>query len=252
MIRIFFRKKDIVSITFLAVICAVIITFLQVGIDAPVNLEGAFLTARDGFIVLGEREYHSDAFTCTFNMVLAIVFISKLFSEDIDIAKSFVFIRIKKKGIWFKYKFLQTLVYSFYYSFIYHLSILASVYLLGYKTDKYFVLAKYVIWGMITSFMIIFMILVVCNILGLYMKPHLATALITALTVLSIGVVCFLHLDQVQYHLLISYFISWHTIASSNSAVYSFPTWSYYAVIAVIILVELILAKIFVKKKDFI
>ena len=252
MIKALLNRKVFSSLALTAVICATVVTFMHVRVGEEIILEHAFMSARDGYIPVGEFKYGADVFFCSLNLIIALPTVMSSFAEDLDIAKSFIFIRLNDINKWFSYKYIQTFIYCLYYSFIHNLSIFLTVLLLGFRAQDITSAILYMLWGSFAGFLILFMLAVFGNTLSILIKPHIASGVTVGLTVILMTTACFLHHDQTQYHILTNYFISWHTFFSVNKDFYSLPTWAYYAIVSAFVSAELISAKKVIKKKDFI
>lgn len=253
MVKLLFRKRDILKLTVMTLVCSILAVFMHVSFRGEIiNLEEAFLQARDGYIVLGNGDYHSDAIICTFPMVLSFFFIVSIFSQDIDIAKSFVLHRAKNNNAWFRLKYFQNAVYCFYICLVYHIAMVLLMVLLGSKAENIGTVLLYILWGTVTEFMILTIYTTLYSIISLFTKPHIASAVAAIFFVVCIAMFFVIDVKHTQYYLLTSYFISWHLSSNINSVNYSFPTWTYYAALCFIVGVELIIANKIIKKKDFI
>lgn len=252
MIKILFSKHDFAVISIAGILCGILLTFIEVPGDTNINLEDAFLYARDGYIYLSDRCYSSDIFNCTFNLLIFIPLITKVFIKDYDTAKSFLFVRVKDVTDWYKYKILQSVIYCFFSSLIYNLTLLIILILRHFRADSPMLVIKYIALGILAGFLILFLIVSAGNTLSLIIKPHLSTAITMCITVIIMGIACVLNDGQIQFNILINYFISWHMIMNSNSVFYYYPTWTYYGAVCIFIVIELVAGKHILKKSDYI
>lgn len=253
MVKLLFRKSDILKLSATSIVCSLLSVFIQGAFrSGAVNLEEAFLITRDGYIVLANGDYHSDAFTCTFSMILFFFLITSIFSQDIEMAKAFVLHRAKNNNRWFYLKYLQSGAYCFYACIVYHIAIMLLLILLGCKADDIYTVLLYVLWGAATQALVLGMYITLYSVISLFVKPHLASIAAAAFLVICIAMFFVIDVKHIQYYLLTSYFISWHLSFSENSINYTFPVWTYYAAMCLIIAIELIVANKIIKKKDFI
>lgn len=250
--KIFVNGKALLYTTFSIVLCAFTVSLMHIKPEADLSLEHSFMIARDGYININEFQYSTDSLFCVLNLIVALPPIISFFTDDLNIAKSFVFIRIKDRNLWFLYKFLQSAFYSFFFSFIYNFTIYIVVFLMGFKAENPIGPIYYMLWGSVVGFLILFMLVILGDVLSFILKPHLSVGIIVGLTIMLLTSVCFFGRNQIQYHILANYFISWHTFYSANADCYPLDTWIYYMVIVVVISIELIIAKEIIKKKDFI
>lgn len=257
MIKIFFNKKNFISVTLIAVLSAIVISIVHVRVGNEYSLVSAFLMGRDGCVeiekaISGELEYQSDVSVCLFNLLIILPFLLNIFSEDLKVAKSFVFIRIKNTSDWFRYKYLQMICYCLYYSFIYNFTIFLTVIALGFVNGDLKLALTYVFWGIFAQTTILLLLLILGSMLSIIFSHHMAASISVLITTLLIILLSFANKAVVQYHILCNYFISWHTVFSINSDHYSLPIWFYYALIIVLIILEFVLAKAIISKKDFV
>lgn len=257
MVKILFNKKTFLSVTLMALLSAIVITVINVRIGNEYSTLSAFLMGRDGCVEIekvmsGELEYHAQANICLFNLLMILPFLLNVFSEDLNIVKSFVFIRIKNIPHWFMYKYLQLICYSLYYSFIYNFTIFFTVLALGFVNGDFQQTLVYVFWGIFAQSVVLLLFLILGSILSIIFSHHIAASLSVAITTLLIILLSFASKPVVQYHVLCNYFISWHTSFSLNYDCYSFPTWFYYVLVFVLIILEFVLAKVVISKKDFV
>lgn len=208
--------------------------------------------ARDGYTELADRDYSNDVFYSLFNILLFIPFISQIFFSDYETAKSFVFVRLDNVSKWYNHKIFQSIIYSLYASFIYNLTLLIMVFIMGLRANSIWVVLEYFILGTSAGFLILFMIANANHVFSLVLKPHLSISLVIALTVAVIVITCYLNDGMIQFSVLTNYFISWHMILNANSVFYYYPTWTYYASILLIIVAEYFIGKQIMKKADII
>lgn len=252
MLKVLIKKKNITYIVIAAILCALVLTFLHIGLRDKVTLEEAFLCARDGYSELGEKEYHADGNISTFNLIIALTIVLSTFCEDLDIAKSYIFVRIFKKRTWFTFKFLQLFIHCLAFSATYNTSMILLVVALGFKAESTLMVIKYLLFGIVAHLLTLFLIAMLGCILSFYFKPHLAVGAIVILLVSWIVASNYTPVEITQYNLIMNYFISWHTYYSVNVGYYSFPTWTYYLAMCLVITAELIAANKIIKKTDFI
>lgn len=250
--KIFINKKNLILISVVGIFCAILVACLEVSPNLPITLENAFLFARDGYIEIKEREYNADSFNCTLNLLLFIPLISQILTNDYEIAKSFIFVRKNNVVRWYSFKILQCFFYCFYSSFIYNLTLMITVALMGFDVSSKKTTLEYFVFGVIAGFWILFMLVITSYILSIKIKAHFSTTLIVVITVVLMGISCFLNGEQIQFFVLTNYFISWHMVMNGNHQFYYFSTWFYYAIILMIITAEIIIGNIMMKKNDHI
>lgn len=253
MVKLLFKKSDILKLTISSLLCSILEVFMHGAFrNSTISLEEALLIARDGYIVLGNGDYHSDAIICTFPMLLSFFLITGIFSQDIDIAKAFVLHRAKNNNAWFNLKYFQSAVYCFYICLVYHIAMVVLLVLLASKADNISTVLLYALWGAATEFLILGIYITLYSVISLFVKPHLASIATATFFVVCIAMFFVIDVKHTQYYLLTSYFISWHLTSNINSANYSFSPWIYYAALCFIVGAELIIANKIIKKKDFI
>lgn len=252
MSKFLFNKKSFIQITILAIFCGILVTCLEVSRNEEASLEAMFLLARDGYFKPATKQYSVDVLYSTINLLLFVPFISKIFTEDFGIAKAYIFVRINSISKWYRYKFFQSFLYCVFSSFVYNITLLFMSMALGYKAENVMVTIGYVIFGTLSGFLILSMLVFANNILSLWIKPHLSAMLVMSFTIILIVVATFLNTEAVQYYILLNYFISWHLVMNGNELYYSYPTYVYYLIIALIIALEYLSVRLFIKKKDFI
>lgn len=250
--KILYNQKKFRTFFIAGVLCGILLACLELTVVDKMPLEDAYLCARDGHVDLSYKVYNADVFHCFLNIIIIIPFINQVFNSDYEIAKAFVFIRIKSISQWYRYKVIQSMVYCLFYSAVYNITLLLMCILMGFKTDKTFLIIGYLIFGIITGFLILFTIIMVNNILSVKIKPHFSTALIMCLTIVGTIITMYLDYSQIQFSLFGNYFISLHTSLSTNSAYYYYPTWVYYAVMSTTILIEILIGNQVMKKADHI
>ncbi len=252
MSKILFNKKFFRPLFITGVLCGILLACLHVTPGIEMSLEDAYLYARDGYIELSYREYSADVMYCLLNILLFIPFASQIFNSDYETAKAFVFIRIKSISQWYKYKVIQSMVYCFFYSFIYNITLVVMIAIMGFKANNPLLVIEYLIFGILTGFLILSVIIMANNVLCIKIKPHFSTALIMGLTAFGMVVTLYLNDWQIQFSLLSNYFISWHMVMNENSEFYYYPTWVYYSVIFIVIIIETLIGNRIMKKTDHI
>lgn len=250
--KAFINKKNNISIMIAAVLCGVVLTLMHINARDILTLENAFLCARDGYVELGRSEYHADASISTINIVIILTMVLSAFCEDLNIAKSFVFIRISNKQKWFALKFLQLFAHCLLFAVVYNASIMLALTLLGFKAESIIVTINYLVFGIVAHAVTTIFFSLIGSILSFFIKPHIAAGFVLALFEVWIFISNYIPVEISQYNLIMNYFVSWHTYYSVNIGYYSFPTWTYYAALCFIVGVELIIANKIIKKKDFI
>lgn len=252
MTRFLFDKKSIFQITVFAVFCGIFVTCLEVSRNEEATLETMFLLARDGYFKPATKHYSVDVLYSTINLLLFVPLVSKIFTEDFEVAKAYIFVRMNNVSKWYRHKFLQSFFYCFFSSMIYNVSLIFTTMALGYKAESVITVVWYVLFGTMSGFLILSMLVSANNILSLWIKPHLSAILVMIFTAIAIVVATFLNTEAVQYCFILNYFISWHLVVRSNELYYSYPTYLYYGIIAFVVALEYLMGRLLIKKKDFI
>ncbi len=252
MIKFLFSKKNTSQITLFAFLCAILVTCLKITKGLYEPIETMFLLARDGYFRPGSKQFSVDVMISTINLLLFTPLISGIFSEDLDVAKNYLFVRMDTISKWYNYKFLQSLFYCFYSSAIYNFSILLMTAVIGYKPHNVWIVIGYVLFGTFSGFLILSIFVCFNNVFSLWIKPHLSAMIILCSMAVLIVIAVFINTEAVQFYLILNYFISWHLVMKGNELYYSYPTYIYYGVIALIICIEYLIGRLLIRKKDFI
>lgn len=251
MIKTLFNKSNFIAISVSAVLCGILISCIHLIYFGEATFEAAFLCARDGTIDLGDGQFHVDLFICFLNCVTTLPFIIRLFSDDFDIYKAYLFVRHKGKNKWFSYKLFQCYFYCLYSAALYNGVIMIVTKLFGYQVENNITAAGYYLFAVWASFIILAFAAMLGNIMTLFFKPVLVNTVVMLLTGMSLGVTIIMtRREHIQFNLLSNFFISWHIMMSQYEDMYSLPTFAYYLIIILIMLFAVIAGKKAFNKAD--
>ena len=247
MSKILFKGKDVWSLLGLSIIFGIVKTCIMLPKEMELNIENAFLLARDGNMDFGNGEYNAEVLLTTFTLLMLYPIISRIFSDDYHIAKSYILFRLKSNAKWYYFKVFQSFIYCLFVSFWNNLAILLTAAAMGYKADSTADIIIYFLFGIFANCIILFLFVYLNNICGLALKPHIAAVISFSVFIVNVGLTCFASSKSGQYHLLINYYISWH-LRGDVSMVKSLPSFVYYLIISYIILIAFFIGKRLIKK----
>lgn len=251
MIKIFFKKKSFFKFLVCAFLCGLLMVSMHISSIEEYTAETAFLAGRDGYVDLADKEFSSEPITCSLWFVLFVPFISQIMLNDSEIAKNFVFIRLKDNGKWYDYKMCQGLVYSLFASTIYNVSIFLWVLIRGFEIQSPKTAVLYVAWGSVSGALFLFLLVVLAFVLSIKLPSHISTIIVLFFLVFTMIGMLFIYNDNIlQYFLLTNYFISWHLVVSDNNAMYTHPTWCYYMALVMMIGIIYLIGRKAMKKSD--
>ena len=253
MLKWFLKKEDIIKIFFISFLCSTVVFCLNMFPCEQENLEMAFIEARDGTTYTIDGEYHASVFFSTFILFLLIAVICHTFINDYETAKGYLFIRMKGACLWYRIKMSQSLFYCFYSQLIYNIALLIATCITGYKVQNVSTVIWYVVWGILSGTIILFLFVSAGNIFSLFFKPHLTVPTIVGICMAIMVGSCFLKDYEVRYSPLSCYCISWH-IYQNQKALYllPYPAWINYIFVSVIIMFMAIAGEAIIRKKDHI
>lgn len=249
--KVLFSKKDLLSLFGLSIFLGIFKALLCLPMHAKLDLENAFLRARDGNMDFGDGEYNAEILATSLMLLVLFPLLSKIFSGDFDLAKSYVFFRMKSNTKWYYYKVFQSFIYCLHVSVWSNLVILITAVAMGYKASDVLNILIYLMFGVFANCVVLFMFVFLNNVCSIVLKSHISAIISFSVLIIEIGLLSFAKSKQVQYHLLVNYYISWH-IRGDVSAVKSLPSFAYYAIIITIIFIEFEIGKHLVKKTDMI
>ena len=250
--KLLFNHKNIVSLTFVGILSAIFIVCLKVNINDQISLENAYLYVRDGYIILKNREYHADAIFCTLHLSLFLPFITRIFKNDRDIDVSYIFVRIKNISKWYIIKTIQSAFYCLYSSVMYNIVIYFMLNIMNFKIENLSISISYLINGIIAGFLILFIFVILSNNISMLVGTHIGVTAVIVLITLSVVALCFSTYKQMQYNILLTYFISWHTNSSINFSMLNYSSWIYYAFSIFAVIIQIIIGRQIVKKIDIV
>lgn len=251
MIKTLFNKSNFIAISVSAVLCGILISCMHLIYLGEATFEAAFLCARDGTIDLGDRKFQVDIFICFLNCVTTLPFIIRLFSDDLDIYKAYLFVRHKGNSRWFSYKLFQCYFYCLYSATLYNGVIMLVTKLFGYQAENNITAAGYYLFAVWASFIILAFAATLGNIMTLFFKPVLVNTVVMLLTGMSLGVTIIMaYVEYIQFNLLANFFISWHIMLNQYVGLFSLPTFAYYLIIILIMLFAVIAGKKAFNKAD--
>lgn len=254
MIKMLFKKRFFFNLAAAAFLCALLVCCLRIGEFSELELDKAFLMARESFSmeVFEEKEYGVEVTFTLINLILFIPLISSIFSYDYDIAKNYVFIRLKSAGSWYKYKVFQCFIYCLFACSVYNVSILAFVAVFGCRGASVKSVLFALFFSIASSALILFIFTMLSNILSIKFKPHICTSVTSIIALEEIVRMNFLYDYQMQYALLTQYFVSWHMFESTNTVSHPHSVLFYYTVLLLIAFAEILVGSILIKKTDYI
>lgn len=247
--KILFKRKDVLSLFGLSVVFGIFKTCILLPADMEFNIENAFLLARDGNMNFGDGEYNAEILLTTFTLLMLYPVVSRIFSDDYNIAKSYILFRMKSNAKWYYFKVFQSFVYCLHVSFWNNLAILLTAAAMGYKTDSTADIIFYFLFGVFANCIILFMFVYLNNLCSLVFKPHISAIISYSVFIASVGFASFATTKNGQYHLFINYFISWH-LREDVSMVKSLPSFAYYLIISFIILAAFFIGRHLIKNAD--
>ena len=249
MIKILFKKKDLLQIILTAVVCALFMIFLNLNLNEKqdFSLEEAFILARDTFNIVGAKRFSFTVIIASFNLLLFIPMINRIFSDDFEIAKNYIFVRINSNATWYYLKVFQAFVYCLIATTAYNLYIFTFVYLFGFRTSNIKTALNYLLFAIVSGFLILFMVVIINCILIPVVKPHISSTVSVGAVVIMMGLTPFITIPQ--YFPFTHDFFSWHLVMN-NPEFCSYSTPTYYIAITIFIICEIFAGKKVIEKAD--
>lgn len=253
MLKTIFNKRVFIFISVIGILFGFIVVCVNVIPGENLLLEDVFLHAREGRTKIEYGEFSYNPFNSFFNIVVFLAMITQFCVKDFDIAKSYVFARVNSVSRWYGFKLLQIFIYCLYSQIIYNLSLLLTVYAMGYRAGNVNTLVGYFMFGIAAGFLVLLPISVMCCTLSFKIKPYMATVAFMALVVLGIVAMYFVgnrflfSLNVVTY-----YFTSFHIEKSPAYMTYPLDSWIYYVGLSVFSGVEAFIGSRILKKSDMI
>lgn len=248
MLKTLFRKNIFIPVIVSAVLFGVFISCVRIPSAKLFPSENVFFLFREMSTFDNyEKGYHSEVIMSIFNVFLFIAFAAKTFASDIDIAKNYMFIRLKSNGKWFLYKTLQCAAISAVSAVLYNLTLFLMS--LTVKAEYDFSLfIKHISLSIYCSFLITFVFSMLSNVLSLRFKPHISVTGTVGLFFFLAVFSGFLTKEQLQFSIVFYYFISSPFLG--NHDFYFYPYWTYILIITLLALFEVIAGGVIVKKTD--
>lgn len=249
MIKVLFKKRDLFQIVAVAAACALFMIFFNLDLSGKQerSLEAAFILTRDTFNILGAKRFSFTAIIAAFNLLIFIPIINRIFSDDFDIAKNYIFIRMKSNAKWYYLKVFQTFVFCALSAIAYNLFIFIFIYFLGFRSDDVKTSLGYLLFAMISGFLVLFMVVMINCMFIAIVKPHISSTVSVGIVVIMVGLTPFITVPQ--YFPFTHYFFSWHLVMSTPEFC-SYPTPTYYIALAIIVMCEIFIGKKIIEKAD--
>lgn len=251
MIKVLINKGMLCKFLIIGLLCALLMVAVNITSFDELTAEQAFLAARDGFIELEEREFSAEPIMCSLWFLLFVPFVVQILTEDYEIAKSFVFIRLKSVGKWYDYKMMQAIFYSLLAAFAYNFFLAVIAVLSGYEIDSLYVLCAYTLYGTLSGALFLLFFVDLTYVMTFKIPSHISTGITLFIITGMMISITFIGNDSIlQYFLITNYFISWHMEVSDNIQMYSHPVWVYYMAILILIAVIYFSGRKIIKKSD--
>lgn len=227
MVKMLFGKKNILKITVICIFSVCLLVLLT-GNIINLPLHEAFLKLRENFVVLGGYEFHASFFIAVLIFLLIVPVILQMVLDDYDIAKSYIFVRLKDIKDWYLLKLVQIIGYSMFFAVVYNSIILIVVLFLGAKLTNIFLLLNYFIAGIITSFFLCFFFVLIGFVLSFRLKAHYVGAVIVSALTIIIILTNFSNHPVLQFKVFALYLVSFHIYNNPQKDIYFFDTWVYF------------------------
>ena len=233
MSKILFNKKNFLKITTTNFIIVLLLTLLSGNIgDLP--LHEAFLMVRENYVVLGGNEFHTSFFLAVIIFLFIVPQILQMVLDDYEIAKAYIFVRLKNIKKWYFLKLLQVTGYSLFFAFVYNTFVLLVAICWGAKLTNAFLLFNYFTAGIITSFFICFFFVIIGFTLSFRLKAHYVGTVIVSVLTIIITLTNFANHPILQFKLFAIYIVSFHIVNNPQKDIYFFDTWVYFVIWGVI------------------
>lgn len=254
MIKMLFKKRFFLNLTVVAFLCALLICCLRKVEFVGLTLDNAFLMARESFSmdVFMEKDYGVEATFTLINFVIFIPFIASIFSYDYDIAKNYIFVRMKSAGTWYMYKTLQCFAYCLFACTAYNVFILALVAAFGCGGSSVKSVLYVLLFSIFSSTLLLFDFTMLSNTLSIKFKPHFCACFASIAALEEVVRMNFLYDYQMQTAPLMQYYVSWHIFESTNPVSHPHSALFYYGVLSLFAIAEVLTGSIIIKKIDYI
>lgn len=249
MSKILFNKKNFLKITTTSFIIVLLLTLLA-GDVYNLPLHEAFLKVRENYVVLGGNEFHTSFFLAVIIFLFIVPQILQMVLDDFDIAKVYIFVRLKNIKKWYFLKLLQVTGYSLLFAVVYNAFVLLVAICWGAKLTNAILLSNYFIAGIITSFFICFFFVIIGFVLSFRLKAHYVGTVIVSFLTIIITLTNFSNHPVLQFKVFALYIVSFHIVNNPQKEIYFFDTWVYFVVWGLIASLITFLGYKLLKKTD--
>lgn len=253
MLKTIFDRRAFVYISIVGILMGFVISCINVIPGEELFLEDAFLLAREGRIKIEYGEFAYNPFNSFFNVVIFLAMVTHFFVNDYDVAKSYIFTRVKSVSKWYGYKLLQIFVYCLYSQIIYNVSLVLTCYAMGFRAGNINTVIWYLSFGIIAGFLVLLSVSVMCCVVAMKIQPHISTAVFMVLVV--IGIVAMYYVYEAflfRLNVVAYYFISFHIEKSPAYIQFPYPSWVYYFGLLLFSSIEAVVGSRILKKSDMI